>query len=105
MARTCCKVGDLMVEQEPLERPDIYVVARMLERLWREQGPMMKTRLQTASRVNYDVFRKYLAWMSSKDLVRVHNCDDGHERVSLTAEGEEAYRRVVQWVRDFITVR
>lgn len=94
-----------MASQEPLDRPDLYVVARMLERLWREQEPMLKTRLQVASRVNYDVFRKYLAWMTSKGLVEVHNCEDGHERVSLTPDGDEAYRRLVQWVRDFITAR
>ena len=94
-----------MSSPEPLERPDLYVVARVLERLWREQAPMLKTRLQTASRVNYDVFRKYLSWLTSKGLVEVNNCDDGHERVSLTVEGEEAYRRMVQWVRDFISTR
>lgn len=94
-----------MVTQEPLDRPDLYVVARLLERLWRAQEPMLKTRLQVASRVNYDVFRRYLAWMTSKGLVEVRNCEDGHERVSLTHEGDEAYRRLVQWVRDFITAR
>jgi predicted transcriptional regulator len=94
-----------MVDQTPPDRPDLYVVARMLERLWRENGPMLKTRLQTASNINYDVFRRYLAWMLSKGLVSIQNCDDGHERVSLTAKGEESYRKLVQWISEVIQGR
>ncbi len=41
-----------------LDRPDLYVVARLLERLWREEAPMLKTRLQVAANVNYDVFSR-----------------------------------------------
>jgi predicted transcriptional regulator len=91
-----------MGASSPLERPDLYVVARFLERLWRENEPMLKTRLQVACNVNYDVFRKYISWMSERDLVRMENCPDGHERVVLTQKGHEAYRRMVQWVNEVI---
>jgi len=91
-----------MGASSPLERPDLYVVARLLERLWRENEPMLKTRLQVACNVNYDVFRKYINWMSERDLVRMENCPDGHERVVLTPKGHEAYRRMVQWVNEVI---
>jgi predicted transcriptional regulator len=85
-----------------LDRPDLYVVARLLERLWREEKPMLKTRLQVASKINYDVFRRYLSWMSERGLVTVENCLDGHERVQLTEKGGEAYRKLVRWINEVI---
>lgn len=91
-----------MQSPAPLDRPDLYVVARMLERLWREDRPMLRTRLQVASRVNYDVFRKYLTWMIEKQLVTLQNCADGHERVSLTPKGTEAYGKLVRWMEEVI---
>lgn len=94
-----------MPSQPHIDRPDLYVVARLLERLWREEKPMLKTRLQLASRVNYDVFRKYLSWMSDRGLVVLENSEDGHERVKLTPKGEEAYRKLVQWINEVIRQR
>jgi predicted transcriptional regulator len=88
--------------ETPMDRPDLYVVARMLERLWRAEEPMVKTRLQVASRVNYDIFSRYLTWMLSKNLVSLNSKEDGHERVSLTPDGEEAYRKLVQWIDEVI---
>ncbi len=91
-----------MADAKPLERPDLYVVARLLERLWREDGPMLKTRLRIAANVNYDLFSRYLAWMLRKGLLSVENVPDGHERVALTAKGYEAYRKLVQWINDVV---
>jgi predicted transcriptional regulator len=91
-----------MPQPPVLDKPDLYVVARMLERLWREDSPMLKTRLQVASRVNYDVFRKYITWMEDHGLVALENSDDGHERVSLTPKGAEAYKKLVQWINEVI---
>ncbi|OGS50366.1 MAG: hypothetical protein A3K65_08345 [Euryarchaeota archaeon RBG_16_68_12] len=94
-----------MADAQPPERPDLYVVARLLERLWRENGPMRKTRLQVAANVNYDVFSRYLEWMRGKGLVSVENSPDGHERVALTPKGYEAYRRLVQWINEVVRER
>lgn len=63
---------------------------------------MLKTRLQVASRVNYDVFTKYLTWMLSKELVTVENSPDGHEKVVLTRKGQDAYLKLVQWINEVI---
>ena len=90
---------------QPLERPDLYVVARLLERLWKEQKPMLKTRLQVASNVNYDVFRRYVSWMDGRGLIAIENSTDGHERFSLTPKGDEAYRKLVQWINEVIHQR
>jgi predicted transcriptional regulator len=87
-----------------MTRPDLYVVARLIERLYREEGPMLKTRLQIACGVNYDVFTKYLEWMLHRELVSLVP-EDGHELVSITAEGEETYRKLVRWINEFIAGR
>ncbi len=89
----------------PPERPDLYVVARLLERLWREDTPMLKTRLQVAANVNYDVFSRYLSWMLDRGLVALENSPDGHERIALTPKGHEAYRRLVQWINEVVRGR
>lgn len=91
-----------MAPPQPMDRPDLYIVARILERLWREEKPMLKTRLQTAANVNYDVFRRYTSWMVARDLIAFEAVDDGHERLRLTPKGEEAYRKLVQWINEVI---
>lgn len=84
-----------------LDRPDIYVLSRILERLWRETGPMLKTRLQVATNVNYDILSKYLAWMFEKGFI-VFEQRDGHEMVALTRRGKDAYFRIVQVVNEVL---
>ncbi len=84
-----------------MERPDLYVVARILERLWAEEAPMLRTRLQVASRVNYDVFTRYLEWMLAKGLVELEPLGS-REGVVLTSKGEDAYRKLVQWINEMI---
>lgn len=89
----------------PLERPDLFVVARFLERLWREGEPMVKTRLQVAANVNYDVFARYLVWLQERALVVMQNNSDGHERVAITEKGKRAYRQLVEWMNEFVRGR
>lgn len=87
------------------DHPDLYVVARLLERLWREDEPMLKTRLQVAANVNYDVFTRYLEWLCARGLAGLETSDDGHERVALTPKGREAYRKLVQWINEVVEGR
>jgi predicted transcriptional regulator len=84
------------------ERPDLFVVARILERLWRERGPMGKTKLQGAANVNYDVFTRYLAWLETRGLVERVNADGEREVLKLTRKGETAYRRLIEWIDEFV---
>jgi len=91
-----------MPNPQQMDRPDLYVVARILERLWRENEPMVKTRLQVAARVNYDVFTKYLNWMLEKGLVSLTNTPGGHEKVVITDKGMESYKKLVQWINEVI---
>jgi predicted transcriptional regulator len=85
-----------------MDRPDLYVVARLLERLWREDAPMLKTRLQVAAKVNYDIFSRYLSWMVERGLVVIESSPDAHARVSLTRKGQESYLKLVQWINEVV---
>jgi predicted transcriptional regulator len=87
------------------DRPDLYVLARILDALWHAEGPLLRTHLQVASNVNYDIFTRYLDWLQGKGLVSLESSDDGHVRVALTREGGEAYRRVVQWINEVVRGR
>ncbi len=84
-----------------MDRPDLYVVARILERLWRESEPMLRTRLQVAVGTNFDVLTKYLDWMCERGLV-AFVVNDGHQKVLLTDEGKDSYRRLVCWINETV---
>ncbi len=85
-----------------LERPDIYVLSRLLDRLWKENGPMLRTRLQVATNVSYDNLIRYLDWMQVRGLVVVNEGNDGHQTVALTQKGNDAYRTVVLWINEMV---
>jgi len=40
--------------------------------------------------------------MSEKGLVRYEDCSGWHEGIRLTTKGEEAYRKLVQWMSEVI---
>ena len=84
-----------------MDRPDFYVLARILERLWREDGPMLKTRLQVATNLNYDILMKYLAWMSARGFVSFES-NSNHEVVALTPKGREAYSNLVRTMSEVL---
>lgn len=86
---------------DALDRPDLYVVARFLERLWRDGRPRRKTELQLAVRLNYTIYKKYLEWLQEKGLVeRVENKDG--ECIGITEKGLETYRTLVGWIKDTV---
>jgi predicted transcriptional regulator len=74
----------------PPDRPDLFVVVRMLEVLRRNPDGLRKTPLQLAAGVNYTVFSRYLERLADRGLVNVEEDSDQTERVHLTARGAEA---------------
>ena len=72
------------------------MVARFLERLWRDPRPHRKTDLQLAVRLNYNVYKKYLDWMERKGLIVVE------ETVSITPKGLETYKTLVAWIKNTV---
>jgi len=51
-------------------KPDLYVVARFLEKLITKGGSRRKTELQMAVGLNFNVYSKYLEWLEKKGLIQ-----------------------------------
>ncbi|HEX2021378.1 MAG TPA: hypothetical protein VHH36_01590 [Candidatus Thermoplasmatota archaeon] len=82
----------------PPARPDLYVVARFLDRLAEPGAAYTRSRLQLAVRLNYDLFRSYLALLQRRGLVEVVEVG-GREVVRATPAGVEADRELGAWIR------
>ena len=76
-------------------RPDLRVVGRILETLWRHSEPMRPTALQQASATNYTQFSRYLDFLAARGLVVVREDDHGGRWVALSARGQEAHAFLV----------
>lgn len=85
-----------------MKKPDLYVVARFLEKLWRSGREYRKTELQMAVRLNYNVYLKYLEWLENKELIKIVKENEKHEIIKITTKGLEAYHKLVCWIRDAI---
>jgi predicted transcriptional regulator len=85
---------------DPPRRPDLYVVARFLDKLTAAPDGLTHAKLQAAVRLNYDLYRRYLALLVTKGFARVGPDKEGAERATLTPEGRHAHERLVRWIRD-----
>ncbi|HXW67094.1 MAG TPA: winged helix-turn-helix domain-containing protein [Thermoplasmata archaeon] len=74
------------------ERPDLFVVGRLLEAL--AAGPLLKTPLQQRAGLNYTVFQRYLDLLLRLGLVAGTPTGDG--RIALTSKGQEAHRFIAE---------
>ena len=79
-----------------LARPDLVVVARLLEALALRGGPVRPTRLQQAAGTNYTQLERYLSYLASRGLVTAAQEPSGERWISLTPKGREAYRFLVE---------
>jgi predicted transcriptional regulator len=83
-------------------RPDLYVVARFLDRLLYSEETHTKQSLQMAVRLNYDLFKSYLSFLEAKGFVSVQPQEKGSDEVRITNDGVQAHRRIVAWIREVI---
>jgi predicted transcriptional regulator len=83
-------------------KPDLYVVARFLEKLIAGGGQRRKTELQMAVGLNFNVYTKYLEWLEIKGIIHVTEEDERSKYVSLTPKGMETYKTLVKWIRDVV---
>ncbi len=88
-----------MEKERILMKPDLYVVARFVETLYRN-GAMKKTNLQMSAGLNYGTFSKYLQWFIEHNLVEMIESEKDGERVRLTSRGVETYHKLVSWIRE-----
>jgi predicted transcriptional regulator len=85
-----------------LERPDLYVLARFLDIIYRTGSPMKRTNIQMLLGVNYPRFIEYLDWMVDHGLVLEVLDEEKTERITLTPKGIDAYHRLVDWIKETI---
>lgn len=85
-------------ENDAFDRPDVYVIARILERLWLKGPGYGRTNLQNAARLNTRAFTKYIAWLEAKGYVAKTTDADGHDRFAITANGIEVLRSLAKWI-------
>ncbi len=86
-------------ESAPPARPDLYVVARFLDKLCVADASYTRSKLQAAVRLNYDLFRSYLAWLEQKGFVTQSTEKDAKQVVRVTPAGLEAYHQLVEWIK------
>lgn len=77
-------------------RPNLYVVARFLDAL--HDGPRSRSELQAAAGVNYDIFRRYLAFLEGRGFVSVR--PDGE--VGLSPAGARVRAELRAWIERFL---
>lgn len=85
-----------------MRKPDLYVVARFLDVLMWKNAGIKKTNLQMSVRLNYQTFLKYLKWLEKHELLEIVTGSDGNDKVVLTKKGIEAYKRLVEWIKETV---
>jgi len=95
-------VGTLGERPEPPDRPDLYVLSRILYSLYKGNESHTLSSLQMASRLNYGRFRSYLAFLKEKNLIDIVEEEKGSDSVHLTPEGAQAYHDLVEWIEEVI---
>lgn len=75
---------------QPQDRPDLFVVVRILGVLHQHPQGLRKTPLQQAAGVNYTVFTRYLERLVERGLVKVEADAQSTELVRLTPRGAES---------------
>ena len=83
-----------------LEKPDLYVVARFLDILYRNGSAMKKTNIQMLLGINYPRFMEYREWLLNHGLVELITEDEKTERIKLTPKGIDSYHRLVDWIKE-----
>ena len=93
-----------MAEVKSMERPDLYVVARFLEKLRIPNKVWKKPELQMAVGLNFNVYLKYLKWLKQKGLIILQELDDGHQVIKITQKGIDAYNTLASWIKDVVSL-
>ena len=81
-------------------KPDIYIIARLLEKLWLKGGGCRKSELQMAARLNYDIYSKYLGWLVEKGLMKIEMKTERNIKVKITQKGLKTYDIMVEWIKE-----
>ena len=85
-----------------MEKPDLYVVARFLDIMYRNGPALKKTNIQMLLGLNYGRFIEYLDWLLKRQLVAETTDEEEGERIMLTSKGIDAYNTVVDWIKEML---
>ncbi|HTT45920.1 MAG TPA: hypothetical protein VMH38_07925 [Thermoplasmata archaeon] len=87
---------------EPLQRPDLYVVVRLLDTVRTSERTLSRTQLQIASGMNYTQFERYLHLTVCRGLLALSDAGSEHPIVVLTPKGYDALMFLVRGLRDVV---
>jgi len=87
---------------EPLQRPDLYVVVRLLETVRTRERELTRTQLQIASGMNYSQFERYLDLTVRRGLLKLLPNGSSPPSVELTAKGYDALMFLARGLRDVV---
>jgi len=87
---------------EPLARPDLYVVIRILDKLRSNERDLNRTQLQIASGMNYTQFERYLDLVVRRGLAELVAAKEGPPVVRLTRKGYDALMFLARGLRDVV---
>lgn len=80
-------------------QPNLYLVARFLDALARPDAALNRAQLQAAVGVNYDILRRYLAFLERKGLVVVRaGKERGGDSIRLTQDGRALRGELRGWI-------
>ena len=85
-----------------MEKPDLYVVARFLDIMYKNGPALKKTNIQMLLGINYGRFTEYLDWLLKRQLVAEKIDEEEGERIVLTPKGIDAYNTVVEWIKEML---
>jgi predicted transcriptional regulator len=86
----------------PIQRPDLYVVARILETLCSRERRVGRTQLQLASGINYSQFSRYLEFLVARGLVTMEERPGEQITIEVTPKGYEAMMFIARAIRDLL---
>ena len=87
-----------------LEKPDLYIVARFLEIMYRNGSRMKKTNIQMLLGIRYPRFIEYLDWLLAHRFVEESVDDEDAKIIILTSKGVESYRKLVDLIKETFDV-
>ena len=95
-------LAEVLTAMEPLRRPDLYVVVRLLEKLRSSDRNLNRTQLQIASGMNYSQFERYLGLILQRGLAEMVVNGEGTAGVRLTRKGYDSLMLLVQGLQEIL---
>ena len=95
-------LAQVLSTMEPLRRPDLYVIVRLLEKLRTSDRQLNRTQLQIASGMNYSQFERYLELILQRGLAEMVENGNATPFVRLTKKGYDSLMLLVQGLQDIL---